>query len=99
MTIKWSPTATAELTKQAAWLEEHRGHSAVIRYFEQVNSAIERLRRGGLVLYRLYDATRDIRYCHLNKHTQLYYQVVEADGYVELLTFFDMRQDPDKLNL
>ena len=97
MTIRWLPQAKADLIKQTAWLEENRGHSVVIKYFEQVYAAIERLSEGNLVLYRLYDATRNIRYCHVNKHTLLYYRVLEES--IERLTFFDTRQDPDKLRL
>ena len=97
MTIVWLPRAKEDLIKQTAWLEAHRGHQVVVQYFEQVYAAIERLGAGDLVLYRLHDARRNIRCCHVNKHTLLYYRPLE--GSVELMTFFDTRQDPGKLRL
>lgn len=97
MTIIWLPQATKALAEQTKWLEENRGHRVVQRYFEQVHAAVERLRRGDLILYKLYDAKRNIRYCPVNRHTQLYYRPLEDA--IELLTFFNTRQDPDKLKL
>ena len=97
MTVIWLPRAKAELRRQAKWLEENRGHRAVLTYFEQVHDAVERLRRGELVLYRLYDAARNIRYLPVNEQTNLYYR--PSADFIELLTFFNTRQDPDKLKL
>lgn len=70
---------------------------AAIRYLAQVNAAIERISDGTLVLYRLCDAARNIRFCPINDHTALYYRPLPET--VELLTIFDTRQNPDKLKL
>lgn len=44
------------------------------------------------------EAERGIRRCPVNKHLQLYYRPLGGDE-LELLAFFDTRQDPDKLRL
>ncbi len=97
MTVRWTPRFTMDFSEQTVWLEQNRGHAVVTRYFEQVHAAIERLRQGDLILYRLYDAGRHIRYCQVNKDLQLYYRPLPDE--VELLTLFSTRQSPDKLQL
>lgn len=98
MTIIWLPRAEADLAAQASWLQSNRGGKAALNYLTQVNEAIERISNGALVLYRLYDAGRNIRYLLINDHTALYYRPLTDDG-IEILTLFDTRQNPDKLTL
>ena len=97
MKVVWRPRAEADLTRQAAWLQENRSGKAALSFLLQVDEAIARISNNGVVLYRLHDAKRNIRYCHVNEHTALYYRPL-ADG-VELLTLFDTRQNSDKLKL
>lgn len=97
MTVIWRPRAEADLIVQSVWLQSNRGGKAALKYLTQVHEAIERISNGSLVLYRLYDANRNIRYCHINAHTALYYHPL-PDA-IEVLTLFDTRQNPGKLKL
>ena len=98
MTVIWLPRAEEDLARQTAWLQSNRGGKAALNYLEQVNDAVERISNNELVLYRLYDAARNIRYHSINSHTILYYRPLTS-GDVELLTIFDSRQRPSKLKL
>ncbi|MGI4870015.1 MAG: type II toxin-antitoxin system RelE/ParE family toxin [Janthinobacterium lividum] len=92
----WQPQAEESFRNQVEWLEANRDRKAVTHFLQEVAQALTQL-RDGLVSYRVIDVQRNIRSCPANKYMVLHHRPV-AEG-MELLTFFDTRQNPDKLKL
>lgn len=64
-------------------------------YFEEVAQALEKLEKSEIIEYKLVDETTGTRKLPISKTVDLYYRIDEKG--VELVAFFDNRQDPNKL--
>ncbi|HEX8506752.1 MAG TPA: type II toxin-antitoxin system RelE/ParE family toxin [Hymenobacter sp.] len=92
MNVIWSPRANREFIKQAQWLEQSRGNQAVLQYYDEVEKAIKRISMPDFVLYRAVANNPGLHCYPFNRFTELYYRL--GAGQVELVCFFDNRQDP-----
>ena len=97
MEIIWSPRATAEFQERVRWLENNSGQSQVTRYLGEVMAALDRI-TNPLAAYKLVKADPETRCYPVNKLVTLYYRPLKQQE-IELVTFFDTRQDPSKLKL
>ncbi|HEX8658641.1 MAG TPA: type II toxin-antitoxin system RelE/ParE family toxin [Hymenobacter sp.] len=97
MAIIWSPRASADYRKQVQWLEENRDSRTVLRYLHEVAAAIDRIALPGAVQYQAVAGHPNTYRYRLNQLTALYYRI--AGENVEIITFFDTRQNPDSLKL
>ena len=97
MNVIWSARANQEFTKQTQWLERNRGNKAVLKYFEEVETAIKRISAPDFVLYRAVAHNPGLHAYPLNRFTELYYRL--RNRQVEVVSFFDTRQDPGKRRL
>lgn len=97
MNVRWTDQANTTFRNQSKWLRKIRGEAAVTRYFEEVAQALEKLEKSEIIEYKLVDDTTGTRKLPVSKTVDLYYRVDEKG--VELVAFFDNRQDPDKLRL
>lgn len=96
MEIIWSPRATEEFRAQTEWLEQNLGRRQANRYLQEVMTAIEKL-LNPLTEYQLVKEQPETRCCPVNKVVKLYYRPTRQG--LELVTFFDTRQNPGKLQL
>ena len=94
----WSPRALREYRLQVRWLETNRDAQAVLRYMHEVADALDRISTPEQVLYHAAPGYPSLRYYPLNSVTNLYYRGAN-DEEVELVAFFDTRQNPNKLRL
>ncbi|MCU0448102.1 MAG: type II toxin-antitoxin system RelE/ParE family toxin [Microscillaceae bacterium] len=95
--VIWSPRAEAEFANDLAYLEENTSKKTVLNYLLKIAEAIEKIAKPEEVLYQAFDEERKIYRYKIDKHKWLYYRF--KDDKIEILTFWDTRQNPDKLNL
>ena len=97
MAVIWSPRANADYRKQVKWLEENRDTRTVLRYLREVADAIDRISVPAAGQYQAVAGHPNTYRYRLNQFTALYYRI--SGGNVEIITFFDTRQNPDRLKL
>ncbi len=96
MEVIWSPRATAEFGARVQWLEQNLGQRQARRYLEEVLAALEKI-INPRSQYRLVKEKPETRCCPVNGQIKLYYRPGKQS--IELVTFFDARQDPGRLKL
>ena len=96
MNVAWSPKATQEFEAQVSWLEENLGRRQATRYLQEVMTALEKI-TNPQAAYQLIRVDPEIRCYPVNRTVKLYCRPLPQA--VELISFFDTRQDPGKLNL
>lgn len=92
--IEWSPRSKKDYLKLLDYLQEEWGGKIVKKFNERLQTVLETI----ALKPQLYPATNrmeDVRRCVVSKQTILYYRVKKDK--IELITFFDTRQDPKKL--
>lgn len=94
--VVWSPQASDEYRRQVQWLEENRDARTVLQYLHEVATAIDRV-AAPTVRYQAVASHPGIYRYKLNAFTHLYYRL--RNETVELIAFFDTRQNPDRLKL
>lgn len=87
-----------EFLTQLDWLEQHQSPRVVLQFMQAVTEATGRLEKSALVQYQLVDEKRGLRRCRVQGLYWLYYKVKEETE-VEVIAFFDTRQNPNKLKL
>ncbi len=95
--VRWLPRAEEDFRQDVAYLEERAGRKAVTDYLHTVAAVVERIADVDKILYQVIDEEKHIHRCRITPHKWLYYRVIEEA--IELLTIFDSRQDPGKLQL
>lgn len=97
-TIRWSRNARQNFLDLLLYLQENWGDEKAIAFHEKVETIIQSILQFPFQYpaYRL-AGNQKIRKCVVSKQTSLFYKV-EAET-IDLLAFFDHRQDPDSLIL
>lgn len=97
MRVEWTAQAEIDFEKYVNFLAENISYKASANFMEETFDTIEKI-RNPLVNYQIIDSTKGFRKCKINKFVDLYYKIRE-DNCIEIWTFFDSRQNPDKLKL
>lgn len=97
-TIVWSRTARETYVEILLRIQENWGDDPAVKFAEKVEATLESIR----VLPFMYPPSqgspnKSIRKCVLSKQTSLFYRI-EGNS-VELITFFDNRNNPQNLRL
>lgn len=97
LAVKWSIQAILNLDQILTYLEENWGEKVVREFVEALEKQI-----GLIAEYpRLFPATahrENVRKVVLTKQVSLYYQLTR-EGYVKIITLFDVRQSSNNLNI
>lgn len=96
--ISWSPKSMEDFRKQIQYLEENFGRRTANLFMEKTFDILEKVARMDVVSYQVIDSKRSIHKFKIYKFLDLYYRV-KAENHIELITFFDSRQNPKKLKL
>lgn len=89
--IIWSPSSKDEYAHLLAYLEKEYGLASALKFMDNTDNAIEQISNfpeSGTPSLR-----ESIRKKVISKQTTLFYQIFE--GTIEILHFWDNRQDPD----
>ena len=96
MDISWTPIARRSYFKildhlEAAWTEKE-----IQNFINEVNDLLEQIRQNP-EMFQQSRKRKNIRKGLVTKHNTLYYRVRSRRKELQLLLFWDNRQDPDKL--
>lgn len=95
--IIWMPRARISYTNILEYLEKNWSRTEVVSFRNHVGEVLEII--GKFPKIHEYSEENDTHRCVLTDQVSLYYQVKETQEIVELLVFWDNRQNPESLNL
>ena len=96
MKINWTPTARQTYFNILDYLEEAWTEREIQSFINQVDKLLIRI-AGNPEMFQESRNKKNIRKGFITKHNTLYYRVKPRKKELELLTFWDNRQDPEKL--
>lgn len=96
MDISWTPIARRSYFKILDHLEEAWTEKEIQNFINEVNDLLEQIRHNP-EMFQQSRGKKDIRKGFVTKHNTLYYRVRSRKKELQLLLFWDNRQDPDKL--
>ncbi len=95
--VTWSPTARFTYLNILEYLNEEWSLKEAEAFTDRTELVLAGIRQNPF-LYK-YSKKSDTHQCVLNKQISLFYRVKTQEQLIELLVFWDNRQDPGKLNL
>jgi plasmid stabilization system protein ParE len=96
MKVSWTPTARKTYFKVLDYLEEAWTKREMKNFADKVESVLAQI----IETPHMYEASRkkkNVRKGLITKHNTLYYRIKPRKKELELITFWDNRQDPKKL--
>ena len=97
MKISWTPTAKKTYFAVLDYLEETWTEKEVQNFIHEVNTLLNQIAQNP-EMFKSSLKMKDIRKGFITKHNSLYYRIKPRKKELELLTFWDNRQDPEKSN-
>jgi plasmid stabilization system protein ParE len=95
MKIKWTPKARNTYFSILDYLDKEWSEKEVIKFIIQVNSILMQISETPK-MFKASKSKLNIRRAIITKHNSLYYRVKKREDEIELLAFWDNRQDPTK---
>lgn len=95
--ITWSPRARISYLNILEYLSNEWTSKEVETFFERTESVLNSIRQHPALFE--YSPKSNTHRCVLTEQITLFYRVKSPEQTIELLVFWDTRQDPDKLNL
>jgi len=94
--INWSDEAFETFQENINYLQEKWSEKEVIRFIQQTENIISRLKRFPLSYPPGYKNKR-YRKARLNKYIALFYFFYKSDNKIVLLSFWNTKRDPNKI--
>lgn len=94
MKINWTPTARRTFEQILDWLSGNWTNKAVENFLDQTDSTIEQIKNNPYI-YRASEQNEQVRRGLINRFVSLYYRVRPKKEEIDLLSFWDNRQNPD----
>ncbi|MCB1155865.1 MAG: type II toxin-antitoxin system RelE/ParE family toxin [Leptospiraceae bacterium] len=95
MKIIWSPKAKKTFLQILDWLSENWSRKEVDTFVTQTEETIEQIKNNPY-LYQASEKHKNTRRGLVNKIISLYYRIKPRKNEVELITFWNNRQNPRK---
>ena len=95
LTVIWLPEAEITFLGILEYLEQNWTSKEINKFIDRTDEVIKFIQQNPKQY--IYSKKKDAYRAVVTKHTILYYKIKPAR--VELLTFWDTRQDPEKLKL
>jgi len=96
--IEWTSEAERNLTAIFDYLEQRWSSREISNFAKKLESSLQHLSKHPAI-FPYYDKEKNIRRCVLSQQTTIYYQEVPFENRIVIITLFDNRQNPEKLNL
>lgn len=93
--LRWTSESKRTFNQNLEYLSEAWDNKVINDFLDRVEEVLEKIRNNP-TLYTLYRPEDKVYKCVVHKRVVLYYRLVE-EKYVDLLTFWNTYQDPDKL--
>jgi len=96
MKISWTPTAKRTYFKVLDYLAENWTKREVTNFMSEVESLLTQI-TDNPEMFQASRKKKNVRKALITKHNTLYYRIKPKNKELELITFWDNRQDPQKL--
>ena len=96
MKISWTPTARKTYFKVLDHLAEEWTKREVENFINEVESLLEQI-KSNPEMFQASRNKKNVRKGLITKHNTLYFRIKPRKKELELITFWDNRQDPKKL--
>ena len=96
MKISWTPTAKKTYFKVLDYLAENWTKREVTNFMNEVESLLTQI-TDNPEMFQASRKKKNVRKALITKHNTLYYRIKPRNKELELITFWDNRQDPQKL--
>ena len=93
--LSWTTRAEETFNKNIEYLELEWSNSVLNKFLDRVEYTLENI-SDNPYLYPLHNSSKDIRRCIINGRIILYFRIID-DNTIDLITFFNTWQNPDKL--
>ena len=98
MNIYWTPTARKTYFRLLDYLETTWTEKEIQNFINEVENLLDQIAKNP-EMFKMSGKKKNIRKGFITKHIALYYRVMPKKKELQLLLFWDNRQDPNKLNL
>lgn len=95
--VLWSPAAQSTFFEILSYLEEHWSTSEAAAFIDRTDEIINFIKNRPSLFQ--YSKSSNTHKCVLTKQVSLFYRVNTNSDQVELLLFWDNRQDPEQLSI
>jgi plasmid stabilization system protein ParE len=96
-TVIWTPRAEETFNKNIEYLEQDWDNQVLQAFFNRVDEVVDTMAQDPQ-LFPLHKSSKVIRRCVVTEHITLYYKL-KNDFTIDLLTFWNVYQNPKKLKL
>ncbi len=95
--INWTIESEITFNQNLEYLSKEWNSAVLNQFLDRVEEVLERV-KSNPKLYPLYNTKANVYKCVIHERIVLYYKVVD-DEVVDLLTFWNTYQDPNKLKV
>jgi plasmid stabilization system protein ParE len=95
--LRWTPESRKTFNQILDYLADEWNTQVVSNFIDQVDVVLQRIRNNPH-LYPLHRSEQKVHKCVVHKRVVLYYKIVN-DKHIDLLTFWNTYQNPDKLDV
>jgi len=96
MKISWTPTALATYFKVCDYIEQEFDNKSTNDFITKTNKVLELIAKEPL-MFEASKTKKNVRKGFVTEQTSLFYRIRKRKEEIEILTFWDNRQDPAKL--
>lgn len=95
--LRWTSESKKTFNRNLEYLSEEWDNSVINNFLDRVEEVLEQIKNSP-ELYPLHRPADKIYKCVVHKRVILYYKIMD-DKHIDLLTFWNTYQDPDKLKV
>jgi plasmid stabilization system protein ParE len=95
--LRWTSESRRTFNQNLKYLAEEWDNQVINNFLDRVEEVLEKI-KSNPELYALHRPMDKVYKCVVHKRIILYYKIVD-DGRIDLLTFWNTYQDPDKLKV
>ena len=97
MRINWTPESEKTFRRNVEYLSNEWDVIVLNNFVDRIEQALEQIRTNPK-LYPLHQINGNVHRCIIHERIILYYRIVDEET-IDLLTFWNTSQDPDKLKV
>ena len=94
--VNWATEAEETFHQNIEYLLKKWNIQVLNQFLDRVDAVLQKIESNPF-LYPLHESLNNIRKCVVNEHIILYYRVID-DVSIDLITFWNTHQNPDRLS-
>lgn len=96
-TLRWTSESKRTFNQNLEYLAEGWNNQVINNFLDRVEEVLEKI-KSNPELYPLHRPKDKVYKCVVHKRVVLYFRIVDT-GHIDLLTFWNTYQNPDKLRV